>query len=285
MAIAYDTTVAANTYNHAAAASVVITPGGTPANGELMLISIAVAPATNVDPGAISVTGGTGGWTQISNDYVFNTANGNGFRRAIFYRVAGASEPATYTASWTNSDKFSFSFIGYTGASATPLDIAGATVHNLNNFTLVLAAAPSVTPVGATDLEICVYSYNGASGGTNTLPAALTSRLNQTQSDSVAPWIGIGDIQLSSNNPTAVQTMQSTNTASGFWIWTADSITISPPAAGGDTFGNQMNLVQMKRKSIGWSPLFDHRRRVLRPNRALFVQPKLFLPKNFKKAA
>lgn len=82
---------------------------------------------------------------------------------------------------------------------------------------------------------------------------------------------------------TAIQTALSVAIGTGAGtmdVGIVDAIKQASSGPVGDSFGNQVKLLQMKRKSLGWTaPFFDPRRRVLRPNRSLL------LPKNFKKAA
>jgi len=209
--------------------------------GDLLIAIIGVNGTLGVDPGTISLAGG---WTQISNDFTYNTTAGNAFRRAIFYRIAGASEPSSYAASWSVSQYVSWALLDY---GQYVIDVTGATIYNPNSYAETLAVAPSITPTTALDIEICIYMLNAASGGTNTLPATLGAEINQTESDSAAPYIGVGDIQLLSSSATATQTMISTDGGSGFWMWIADSITIKtgggnwvPPYSG--PFGRIIQL-------------------------------------------
>ena len=236
-AVTFNAAKSLNTFNAGTAATATITPPSAVSVGDLIVVAVGVGTLVNTDPGAITITGGTGAWTPVANAYIFNTEAANGFRRGIFVHIVQAGEPSSYTASWTNSNPFSVALLDYSGASSTPLDVATPNTFNLNTFALELAQTCAVPPAttnctpatGSADLEIAVYMYNGTSSSVagNALPTALTSRVNQDQISSTAPWIGIGDIQLSSTT-IVPQKMTSTNSTSGIWIWSADSLAISP---------------------------------------------------------
>lgn len=139
---------------------------------------------------------------------------------------------------------------------------------------------PGTIPING----VGVFSI-GAVFGNGTIPATWhgTSNSDNTHMEAgVATGNQIGGSGTSSITPGAASVTVTFQT----FVNQAIIMLAFPATPGvGDTFGPSMRLVQMKRKSIGWTPLSDHRRRVLRPNRSLWTPQKLVLPKHIKKVA
>src|SRR5205814_1599209 len=78
------------------------------------------------------------GWTLIRRD----TA-GTYTTQALYYRVVTASEPASYSWSFSGAVPAAGGIVAYSGVStAAPVDVSGGTGQNVNATSIV---APSVT--------------------------------------------------------------------------------------------------------------------------------------------
>jgi len=108
-------------------------PAGT-TSGDLLLAAVAVD--NNNGMAAISTPAG---WTAVDEG---NSGGGGGaIRFGVFYRVAGASEPASYTFAWGSNQEAAAAMLRYSGVDGTnPIDAAAVDVDSSNSPT-----APSVT--------------------------------------------------------------------------------------------------------------------------------------------
>ncbi|MBI5429727.1 MAG: hypothetical protein HY938_04625 [Nitrosomonadales bacterium] len=138
-------------------------PAGTVA-GDVMIAAVATTPST------VTITA-PAGWTLIQT-VTQATATSN--RVATYYRVATASEPASY--SWTFSTTHSGAaggIVSYSGVDNTaPVDVsAGAATASALTHT-----APGITTAAAGDMLVTVHEY--ASGRSWTPPAGMTERVD-----------------------------------------------------------------------------------------------------------
>ena len=86
------------------------------------------------------------------------TNNGNSIRQATYYRVAGTSEPGSYTWTWTGTQPAAGGMSAYYGVKASaPLDAVG-TATTANNTTTVTAA--SITTAANDALVLAFFSSN-----------------------------------------------------------------------------------------------------------------------------
>ena len=124
-------------------------PTGT-AQGDLLLAAIAINE--NVTNFAAP-----SGWTQV------NYGNsGNEVVLAVYYKVAGASEPTSYAFTWTNSYLAVGTILRYSGVDTTnPIDVSGSSTGTSNS-----AVAPSVTTTvdGAMVVRIAGVDTTALSG-------------------------------------------------------------------------------------------------------------------------
>lgn len=146
------------------AASLTITkPAGTVA-GDVMIAAVTATPSS------IPITPPTG-WTLIQSQQ--QTANTSSVVSA-FYRVAGASEPSSYT--WILASGHAGAvggILSYSGVdTAVPLDVSAkaATPKSLNH------AAPSVTTTQTGDMLVTVHEYTSSRSWTP--PAGMTERVD-----------------------------------------------------------------------------------------------------------
>jgi hypothetical protein len=129
-------------------------------------------------------------------------------RSALFYKVAGASEPASYTTSFSPTALWITTLIRVTGADTTnPINVSGVT-----NSSLV---SPSVT----TTVDNCLIMCFSASGGTTLIapPGTLTSRyqLQYNPSDDNGTYY---------HKASMATKTQATLGASGTFTWTTADV-------------------------------------------------------------
>ena len=137
----------ANSANAAAASNLTIIKPSSAVAGDFMIAAVSAIPSSAV------ITPPTG-WTLIRTQV---QANPNSSVLATYYRVAGASEAASYT--WTLSSSHSGAvggIITYSGVdTSAPIDVsAQAPTPNDSVHT-----APSVTTTQAGDMLITVHEY------------------------------------------------------------------------------------------------------------------------------
>lgn len=140
-------------------------------SGDLMLAQIIVydANATNVPSVPI-------GWSVIRHDAI-SGSGGNKMTSWLYYKVAGSSEPTSYT--WNISFQYAAGVMrAWRGASvSSPIDQAsGSTAVGFNPISV---AAPSLTPVTNNELQVYFYGAQAYQAPTITEPSAITERLNE----------------------------------------------------------------------------------------------------------
>ena len=164
---------------------------------------------------SLAIRGGSGvtvatpaGWTNLRN-----TNNGTGVRLATFYRIAGASEPATYTFTFSNSQRAVGGISLFYGVrSSGVLDVNGATTTG-NSAT---ATANSITTTAANSVALAFYAIGRESAYSQ--PTGWTE-LYDMQQASMTPanrsTVG-ADYKLM---PTAGATNNAASTVStGLWV-------------------------------------------------------------------
>jgi len=188
-----------------AALSTSVGTGGTTALGDFLIVMI--------DQGGGVVTP-PAGWTLIG-------AANNGSNAVVFWKIAGASEPSSYTFSWASSGTFDWAIASWSGVSGTPIDRSSQTTGT--SFGPYVAS--SVTPIGATDLLLCLWDVEW--GGTYTPPAGMTTRVSVSGAGNT--YLGISELQLASNAATATESTAGPGTRNAiFWTTT---IALAPAGA------------------------------------------------------
>lgn len=114
--------------------SIVLTYPGTPTSGNLLVCSLAWRSN-------LTVTGVPSGWSLATNG-----GNGSGMDSAIYYKIAGSSEPTTHTFTMSASGHCAANAFEYSGiATTSPLDITdlatGSTTTATTGATGTLAQA------------------------------------------------------------------------------------------------------------------------------------------------
>jgi hypothetical protein len=168
-------------------------PAATAA-GDLMLAAVASHGAT----GSFSAPDG---WTLVREDGL-----GHGVRQAIYHRVAGAAEPASYTwASLGEERRMAGGITSYTGVDAThPINAHGALLYPDENMTVT---APSVT--ASVTGTLLVHFAAVGSEGTMTPPPDMMERWEAGSPDR-APRRGVlvssADTRLETAGPAGTRT-------------------------------------------------------------------------------
>lgn len=140
------------------------------ASGDFLLAFLAI--------GTPNATASSSGWTQVES------LNGNSQRTIIFYKVAGSSEPASYTFTTSATSWTDIAILRYDGqASSSAYDISSSTYNSPATTT---PATPSITTARANNLLITIFSDLNASGLTN--PAAPTGETRRLFFDG-SHWI------------------------------------------------------------------------------------------------
>ncbi len=169
-------------------------PGGVVA-GDVMVAGIGIRGAPTVATPA--------GWTLIRTD-----AAGTYTTQALYYRVATASEPASYTWSFSKSVPAAGGISAYQGVdTTTPVGVSGATGQNSNTTSIV---APSVTTTVAGAEVIGFFSIGG--GNSITPPAGMTERseASSTAGSNHVTW-ETSDFSQTTAGATGTKTATATN--------------------------------------------------------------------------
>lgn len=126
------------------------------------------------------------GWTFVSGS---DLAGGTARNGTVFYKVAGASEPASYTFSLgTGTNHVAATIVAYFGvdiSGPTPFDVAPPATLNLGGSGATSATALSATTVtngaGVVMCAMAAGSNPSYSGWTTTSPGALTEVADITE--------------------------------------------------------------------------------------------------------
>ncbi len=119
-------------------------PAGT-AQGDVMVAAISIRPST----ATINISG----WTLVRR---INNSSGNSNSLAVYYKVAGASEPSSYTWSLASSTGSAGGISSFSGVDpANPIDVESgqSTASNLSQ------PAPSVTTRYANDMLVTAHAF------------------------------------------------------------------------------------------------------------------------------
>ncbi|OGT74676.1 MAG: hypothetical protein A3H44_03280 [Gammaproteobacteria bacterium RIFCSPLOWO2_02_FULL_57_10] len=197
----------------AASTSVLLNVPPSTAAGDL-LVAVFASNQNGTNVNALA------GWSNITNA---GTGGGNGNARAnltIMTRVAGGSEPASYTFTTSNSAITYAYMMRYTGASGVV--IAGTpTVSNTAN-----ALAPAITTTLDDTLIVRLAAVNGAGGMVSDPGTVITGYRNITQ-DNAGIMYGAGaylNQESAGGSGTAAFTNNATN-------WVTQTIGIEPAPA------------------------------------------------------
>lgn len=157
-----------------AANSSIAVPSGT-SSGDLMIAFVGAFNASTVTVPS--------GWTQVGSTFLWQSSQ---YSSALLYRVAGSSEPSTYTFS---TGTYNYGYIAtYRGASQ--IDVAGS-FEEKSGTSMSFAG---ITSASGSTLLACLHDRDDVS---LTAPSGMTSRVNNT---SGFLWrVGLADLSNASN--------------------------------------------------------------------------------------
>jgi hypothetical protein len=167
----------------------------------------------------ITFNGGNSvGITEPSNWILANRKNnGNVLSQAIYWKVAGASEPADYTWTFDVSKKASGGILAYSGVdNTTPLDVAA--LSDAGNDDSLEAPGLTTTTGGAQLLTF--YGIENVS--TLSQPTGMTERYEHPNALALLPTSSADD----EPRPSAGPTLSRTSTASLAEDWVAQSLAL-----------------------------------------------------------
>src|SRR5262245_34589995 len=139
--------------------SFVVTKYTSTASGHLMIVGVTIRHAS----ATISAPDGT--WTAVR---AIDRNAGDTVSTQMFWKVAGGSEPSTYTFTISSSAKCAGWHGAWSGIDpSTPIDTSNADTGSSSTS----AVAPTITAANATDL---IYSGSGNTTGTWTATGGLS---------------------------------------------------------------------------------------------------------------
>jgi hypothetical protein len=179
-------------------------PSGTQA-GHFLLAQVSFEKGANVNVTA------PGGWTLVRR-----TDNGGDIGTAIYWKVANASEPSSYSWTFSQSVKAAGGIMRYTGVSTTNPIVASSGNFGSSN-TLV---APSVN-AEARSMLVAFFALKKKQTGL-TVPGGMTSRYYYESPQDVA--MRAADETLNTAGGTGTRS----STANHSDKWTAQLVTLRP---------------------------------------------------------
>lgn len=161
---------------HAAIGFVAATSANNGAGSKTLVINEPTGVAQgDVMLATVTVTG-TGAPSAPSGWTVVKSTSGTALRQATYYKVAGASEPSSYSWSWSSSRAASGGIIDYSGVNQTaPVDATASASGASGN-----AEAASITTSAANDRVLAIASF--AASTTVTADATTTERYDSSSS-------------------------------------------------------------------------------------------------------
>ncbi len=156
--------------NPTATTLVIPAPSGVQA-GDVMLGAVAVRGAPRITAPA--------GWVLVRED-----VNGTTQKQAVYYKVAGSSEPASFTWTFSASRAAAGGIFDYAGVNtSSPIDRSGGQVTSTASTSIT---APSITTTSNGDQIVglfCITANNSV-----TPPGSMTERFDLA-SNAVSPYI------------------------------------------------------------------------------------------------
>lgn len=238
----------ANSGNPTAGSVTLTRPAGT-TDGTLLVVQIAIRES-DMTPTTITPTAPAAGaepWTLLRQDV--NPATGTHvISSAIFYKFNRASDPGTFTFTFSASRRYAAGILAYDGVHPTsPIDVHAAQLTASSRTT----TAPSVTPTFDNERIVWFYSYarGDQGGGTMGAPTAGDVRYQTTTSGGQGGGdLGVqvlgADLQQTTAAATGTQTTffptnnERPNIGQTVALRSASAVTIDVPA--GTTAGDVM---------------------------------------------
>jgi len=195
-------------------------PGGV-ISGDLLVATVAYA-----DDGGFSTPSG---WTLLTS-YEYSSGGDQG-SYAIFYKIAGGSEPASYTfeASGLTSADFIGMIAAFSGVDSVD-KISDSDMSTDDSGSLSTAIAPSVTANGSDGILITGVGAYDASTAAGFIPPSGHTKINGVDQDTVS--FSIGYEALSSSGSTGTGTRTWNYSGLNFDAYLSFSMIVENPAGG-----------------------------------------------------
>lgn len=172
------------------------------------------------------------GWTQLGA--VQGIATPEGQSAAVFWKVAGGSEPGSYTWTPDTSSQHGGAIGAWSGASA--IAASTPTSNNSANPSPVTVTSPSVTTTAANQTIVLLNALDPTAAGTTTwssLPAGFTERAVQGVGFPPYGAVWIADGVQAAQGASGTKTEVVTNGSGGNAGWFAWSVALQDAASGG----------------------------------------------------
>jgi Galactose oxidase, central domain len=191
-------------------------PTGTQ-SGDLLLAQIAV-----YDGAAANVPTPPSGWSVIRHDAI---GNANKITSWLYYKIAGDSEPASYT--WSISPQYAAGVMGAWRGVATIIPIDQSSGATAAGTSPVSDAAPPLTPTTNSELQVYFYGSQGSSAPAITEPAAVTQRSN-TMSSKEGFTLAFGDLAAPPGGIASPIYVANANLSGSMPVMTAQAVLLLP---------------------------------------------------------
>lgn len=194
----------------ATATSIVVTTPSGVASGNVLIVQLTYDPGTNK---GVTVTKPSG-WLQAGT----NVLNGNWWQ-SVYYKVAGASEPANYTFTLSRAANIGTGIIAFSGVDNTaPIDDIQNYSSGGTNSTTHSAPSASASTNGDYMVDLWGYKTNVTASGYD---ASLTANYTASTTN-----IGVASAGKSLNNAGATGTFNSTTATNSTWL--ANTVLLLP---------------------------------------------------------
>lgn len=194
-----------------------MTHGLTIQSGDVL---VAIVNGNNATTDGITDNNGSFAFTQAYQESQPPTANTGQF--AIFYRVAGGSEPTSYTFDQSASDRFEWLLMQFRGVdNTTPLDVTPSASTRSFAESGTTATAPAATVVAGA-FGICAFYLDSSSS----FSAYTNSYTNEVQASPHQQSVAA----VSREFVSAGSTGSTAATISADRAWTAHQFSLKPAA-------------------------------------------------------
>lgn len=184
--------------------SIVITPGATVSEDSVIYIGVCVTLNTATDPPSSYSSSGFTEIASISDSAFFGDM-------VIFRKVAGGSEPSTYTVSWTSGDPYSAAagLVAYSGADTTTINGTPTTGTDTSSNTTF--DIPALTTDYNNSLDIAFVCQDGQTSSVtlSSWGSSLTERIDNSGGEYAV--IGIADAARATAGSQAATSVTSSN--------------------------------------------------------------------------
>ena len=186
--------------------TITINKPASTASGDFLIAGIVVNGGSGT-----TITPPSAEWTLI-----LRTDRSGDVGIATYRKVAGASEPASYTWNISGSNRASGGIIRYTGVDiSNPIDVTGGANGNSSSV-----GAPSITTTAANDLVVAFFGVDN--NFSFSPPSGTTERYDVTHSDSSGPGSAADDFTQASAGATGTKTA----TVSSAEKWVAQQVAL-----------------------------------------------------------